>query len=148
MCPVCCSIAFAFLGKSWMFFFIAGQNRNANTGAWRSLLILSPVVFLLRRLVEYTRTEGAEVFAPGRALVSLTTVAIVCSLREIESGKARLGSGRGGFWEGFSEPILRIQRHGERLRFSFKIRLENLVTAPEKRNPLYSSGICCFSGCQ
>lgn len=48
--------------------FIAGQNRNANKGAWRSLLILSRVVFLLRRLVEYTRTGAAEMFSQGRTL--------------------------------------------------------------------------------
>lgn len=46
--------------------FIAGRDRNANKGAWRALLILSQVVFLLRRLVEYTSTDTAEMFSRGR----------------------------------------------------------------------------------
>lgn len=48
--------------------FIAGQNRNANKGAWRSLLMFARVVFSLWRLVEYTRTGAADMFSQGRSL--------------------------------------------------------------------------------
>lgn len=145
--PVCCPIAFAFLGKRWMFY------RRLKQKCKQRRLEIPPhsftgCVFATEAGRIHKDWRGWDVQSRPDS-VSVTTMAIVCAAG-IGSGEFWAGSGWGGFWEGFSEQILRTQRVGELCISYMKSDFfpEILLTALEKRNPLYSPGICCFSGRQ
>lgn len=96
--------------------FIAGRNRNANKGARRSVLVLSGVVFLLRRLVEHThtRTDAAATLRQGRTL-SLSQQWPLCSLRELEAANSEQDQDEED--SGKVSQMRSTQRHSELLHF-------------------------------